>query len=59
MLVTGGVNAADKKQIAFVVNGPSDFWKMAEAGVRKAQELPDYDCCSSIPNAPMPPSSSA
>ena len=28
----------------FVVNGASDFWKLAEAGVNKAQEeLPDYD----------------
>lgn len=50
MLVTGGVNAADKKQIAFVVNGPSDFWKIAEAGVRKAQtELPDYELLFKYP----------
>src|SRR5689334_24905129 len=35
--------AADKKTLAFVVNGASDFWKAAEAGVRKAQgELPNY-----------------
>ena len=34
--------AQDKPEIAFVVNGPSDFWKLAEAGVKKAQgELPD------------------
>jgi len=41
----GGVAAAqDKTQLAFVVNGASDFWKLAEAGVAKAQgELPDYD----------------
>jgi ribose transport system substrate-binding protein len=36
--------AADKKTLVFVVNGASDFWKIAEAGVKKAQgELPDYD----------------
>ena len=34
--------AADKKTLAFVVNGASDFWKAAEAGVKKAQgELPN------------------
>ncbi|MFL5260220.1 MAG: sugar-binding protein [Hyphomicrobiales bacterium] len=39
-----GANAQDKKQLAFVVNGASDFWKLAEAGVKKAQqELPNYD----------------
>lgn len=36
--------AQEKKTLAFVVNGASDFWKLAEAGVKKAQEeLPDYD----------------
>ena len=36
--------AQDKRQIAFVVNGPSDFWKIMEAAVAKAQtELPDFD----------------
>ena len=39
-----GASAADKKTLAFVVNVPSDFWKAAEAGVKKAQgELPNYD----------------
>ena len=34
--------AQDKPTIAFVVNGPSDFWKLTEAGVATAQtELPD------------------
>src|SRR5260370_35934131 len=34
--------AADKKTLAFVVNGASDFWQAAEAGVKKAAgELPD------------------
>jgi ribose transport system substrate-binding protein len=42
--VTGGASAEDKKQLAFVVNAASDFWKLAEAGVKKAQaELPNYD----------------
>src|SRR5437762_3878946 len=36
--------AQDKKQLYFVVNGASDFWKIAEAGVHKAQtEMPNYD----------------
>lgn len=36
--------AQDKKTLVFVVNGASDFWKLAEAGVKKAQEeLPNYD----------------
>lgn len=39
-----GAQAQDKPQLVFVVNGASDFWKIAEAGVAKAQaELPDYD----------------
>ena len=39
-----GATAQEKKTLAFVVNGASDFWKLAEAGVRKAQgELPNYD----------------
>src|SRR5690242_388107 len=38
-----GAQAADKKTLVFVVNGASDFWKAAEAGVKKAQaELPNY-----------------
>jgi ribose transport system substrate-binding protein len=36
--------AQDKPELVFVVNGASDFWKIAEAGVNKAQEeLPNYD----------------
>lgn len=35
--------AQPKKTLVFVVNGASDFWKIAEAGVKKAQgELPKY-----------------
>lgn len=41
--LVGGAAAAEKKSLAFVVNGASDFWKAAEAGVKKAQaELPNY-----------------
>ena len=41
--LTGSAQAQDKKTLAFVVNGASDFWKAAEAGVKKAQsELPGY-----------------
>ena len=40
--LTTAALAQDKPEIAFVVNGPSDFWKLAEAGVKKAQgELAD------------------
>jgi ribose transport system substrate-binding protein len=36
--------AQEKKQLAFIVNAASDFWKLAEAGVNKAQgELPNYE----------------
>jgi ribose transport system substrate-binding protein len=40
----GAATAQDKQTLVFVVNGASDFWKIAEAGVKKAQEeLPNYD----------------
>src|SRR5271157_5619589 len=43
-LAISSASAADKKTLVFVVNGASDFWKIAEAGVKKAQaELPNYD----------------
>jgi len=36
--------AADKKMNVWVPNGASDFWKLAEAGMAKAQrELPNFD----------------
>ena len=55
-----GAQAADKKTLAFVVNGASDFWKAAEAGVKKAQgELPNYNSCSNIPSSRPRPSRSA
>jgi ribose transport system substrate-binding protein len=42
--VAGAAFAQDKPQLAFVVNAASDFWKLAEAGVKAAQaELPGYD----------------
>ena len=45
-LALGAANVAtaqSKKTLVFVVNGASDFWKIAEAGVKKAQgELPKY-----------------
>ena len=46
----GSAQAADKKTLAFVVNGASDFWKAAEAGVKKAQgELPTYNLTFKYP----------
>lgn len=42
VLSSGLAMAQEKKQLAFVVNASSDFWKLAEAGVKKAQgELGD------------------
>jgi ribose transport system substrate-binding protein len=44
LLLSGSAMAQDKKMIVWVPNGASDFWKLAEAGMRKAQgELPDVD----------------
>jgi ribose transport system substrate-binding protein len=44
LAATAIARADDKPTLAFVVNGASDFWKAAEAGVKKAQgELPDYN----------------
>ena len=44
LATTAVTRADDKPTLAFVVNGASDFWKAAEAGVKKAQgELPDYN----------------
>ncbi len=46
-----GAHAEDKKQLAFVVNIAADFWKAAEAGMKKAQgELPDYDLVFKYPD---------
>jgi ribose transport system substrate-binding protein len=39
---TGSPQAEDRKTLAFVPNASTDFWRPAEAGVRKAQsELPN------------------
>ncbi|MFT3972690.1 MAG: sugar-binding protein [Amaricoccus sp.] len=36
--------AEEKPKLSFVVNAASDFWKLAEAGIKKANaEMPDYD----------------
>lgn len=44
MTVATGAMAQEKPKLAFVVNAASDFWKLAEAGVKAAQaELPDYE----------------
>ncbi len=44
LVLATGAEAQEKKQLAFVVNAASDFWKLAEAGVKKAQgELPNYE----------------
>ena len=48
--LAGTAVAQDKTQIAFIVNGASDFWKLAEAGVAKAQkELPNYEILFKYP----------
>jgi ribose transport system substrate-binding protein len=44
VIISAAAVAQDKPQLAFVVNAASDFWKLAEAGVKKAQgELPGYE----------------
>jgi ribose transport system substrate-binding protein len=46
----GASEGQGKKTLAFVVNGASDFWKAAEAGVKKAQaELPNYNLTFKYP----------
>jgi ribose transport system substrate-binding protein len=50
LAMAGSAQAAEKKTLAFVVNGASDFWKAAEAGVKKAQtELPNYNLTFKYP----------
>src|SRR5262245_6830289 len=50
VLAAGSAGAQEKKKLAFVVNGASDFWKIAEAGVKKAQgELPKYELSLKYP----------
>ncbi|MGV8954460.1 MAG: sugar-binding protein [Cypionkella sp.] len=44
MLLSSAAMAQDKTTIVWVPNGASDFWKLAEAGMKKAQtELPDVE----------------
>lgn len=46
-------SAADKPKLAFVVNAASDFWKEAEAGVKKAQaENPNFEMSLKYPAQP-------
>jgi ribose transport system substrate-binding protein len=56
MLVTTAIQAApaaDKPKLAFVVNAASDFWKEAEAGVKKAQaENPNFEMSLKYPAQP-------
>jgi len=50
LMMTSVAVAQTRPKLAFVVNGPSDFWKLAEAGVRKAQrELPTYELLFKYP----------
>ncbi len=43
MMLSGASYAQDKPTLAFVVNIAADFWKAAEAGMKKAQgEIPNY-----------------
>ena len=59
VLLTGTAGAQDKKELAFVVNGASDFWKLAEAGVRRRRaSCPTTICSSSIRSRRRPRCSS-
>ena len=50
LMLAGSAVAQEKQSLAFVVNGASDFWKAAEAGVKKAQaEFPDFDMSLKYP----------
>jgi ribose transport system substrate-binding protein len=53
-VAAAGINvasAAEKPQLAFVVNIAADFWKAAEAGTKKAQaELPNYELLFKYPD---------
>ena len=51
-LTISGAIAQDKPALAFVPNGTTDFWKAAEAGMKKAQgELPDFQLEFKYPDA--------
>jgi ribose transport system substrate-binding protein len=52
LALAGTAARAETKTLAFVVNGASDFWKAAEAGVKKAQgELPNYKLVFKYPES--------
>ena len=44
----GSAEAQEKKSLAFVVNAASDFWKLAEAGVKKAGRYYDFKTAKGI-----------
>jgi ribose transport system substrate-binding protein len=51
----GSSQAADKKTLVFVPNSSTNFWRPAEAGVRKAQsELPNYKLVFKYPKHSSP-----
>src|SRR4051812_20406389 len=51
LMLSGAAQAQDKPKLAFVVNIAADFWKAAEAGMKKAQgELPDYELIFKYPD---------
>lgn len=55
LAVAATAHAQAKKSLVFVVNGASDFWKIAEAGVAKAQgELPAYALSLKYPEQAAP-----
>ncbi|HEX4298270.1 MAG TPA: sugar-binding protein [Devosia sp.] len=52
LMFASGAMAQDKPVLAFVPNGTTDFWKAAEAGMKKAQaEMPDYTLELKYPDA--------
>jgi ribose transport system substrate-binding protein len=52
VMLSGAALAQDKPEIAFVVNGPSDFWKIMEAAVARAQkDLPDVTLTFKYPES--------
>ncbi|CAN5361607.1 sugar-binding protein [soil metagenome] len=55
LAVAATAHAQAKKSLVFVVNGASDFWKIAEACVAKAQgELPAYALSLKYPEQAAP-----
>jgi len=50
LVASQSVQAQEKAQLAMVVNAASSFWKLAEAGIKKAQgELPNYELSLKYP----------